>query len=160
MTFSKILEGYVAQQQRLSQSDVFTAFAEQNTPAAVERAVAKRRDKAKEKALAERDDLLRLWEKWRRERVDALLAGPYGARAQSLIAFLETMTLDQGPQLIEFVRAADWHRTDPDTRFEILALVNHALTALREQHGLPPFDDALPDEEPTAFIIIREMFRS
>jgi muconolactone delta-isomerase len=124
-----------------------------------QRAAAKRREKAKEKALAERDDLLRLWKRWRHERLEALLAGPYGESVRELLAFLQTMSLDDGPQLIEFVSAGDWHRTDPDTRFEILSLINTALTTLREQHGLPPFDDALPDEEPTAFLIIRELFR-
>ena len=162
MTLDKILEGYVAQQQKLSQSDAFLDFAERQTPAAVkarQRAVAKRREKAKEKALRERDDLFRLWKQWRHERLEALLAGPYGEPVRELLAFLQTMSLDEGPQLIELVRAGDWHRTDPDTRFEILSLINAALTTLREQHGLPPFDDALPDEEPTAFLIIREMFR-
>jgi hypothetical protein len=164
MTLGKILEGYVAQQQKLSQSSAFLDFAEQQqTPAPVrarQRAAAKRREKAKEKALTERDDLFRLWKHWRRERLEALLTGPYGAKAQALLAFLQTMSLDDGPQLIELARAGDWHRTSCDTRFEILSLINTALTALREQHGLPPFDDGIPpDEEPTAFIIIREMFR-
>jgi hypothetical protein len=36
-----------------------------------------------------------------------------------LLAFLQTMSLDDGPQPIELVRAGDWHRTDPDVRFEI-----------------------------------------
>jgi hypothetical protein len=162
MTFAKILEGYIAQQQKLSRSDAFINFAEQQTPAAVkarQRAAEKRREKAEEKALAERDDLFRLWKRWRHERLEALLAGPYGESVRELLAFLQTMSLDDGPQLIEFVRAGDWHRTDPDTRFEILSLINTALTMLREQQGLPPFDDALPDEEPTGFLIIREMFR-
>jgi muconolactone delta-isomerase len=162
MIFAKILKGYVAQQQRLSQSDAFLDFAEQQTPAGVkarQRAAEKRREKAKEKALQERDDLFLLWRRWRHERVETLLAGPHGAKAQALLAFLQTMSLDDGPQLIELVRAGDWHHADPDTRFEILSLINTALTALREQHGLPLFDDALPDEEPTAFLIIREMFR-
>jgi hypothetical protein len=93
------------------------------------------------------------------DRLEVLLAGPYGEPVRELITFLRTMSLDEGPQLIELVRASDWHRTDPDTRSEILSLINAALMTLREQHGLLPFDDALPDEEPTAFLIIREMFR-
>jgi hypothetical protein len=145
-----------------SPSNAFTNFAEQNTPAAVkahQRAAAKRRAKAAEKELQERDDLLHIWTKWRCERIEALLAGPHGAKARLLVAFLERMTLDHGPQLIEFVRVGAWHHTDPDTHFEILSLINSALITLRERAGLPLFDDALPDEEPTAFLIIREMFR-
>jgi hypothetical protein len=159
MTFAKIPEGYVAQQQKLSQSDAFLDFAERETPAAVkarQHAVEKRREKAKEKALRERDDLFQFWRQWRHERIETLLAGPHGAKTQALLAFLQTMSLEDGPQLIEFVRADDWHRADP---FEILSLIDAALTTLREQHGLPPFDDARPDEEPTAFLIIREVFR-
>jgi hypothetical protein len=121
---------------------------------------APRRTKAAEKkALQERENLFHFWWRWCHERVEALLAGPPGGAAQTLLEFLQTMSLDQGPQLIELVRAGDWHRTDSDVRFEILSLINAAITALHEQHGLPPFDDALPDEEPTAFLVIREMFR-
>jgi hypothetical protein len=164
MTLAKILEGYIAQQQKLSsQSDVFTDFADANTPAVVkahQRATAKRRAKAEEKALQERDDLFRLWTQWRHERVETLLSGPHGAKAQALLAFLQKMSLDDGPQLIELVRAGDWRHADPDTRFEILSLINTALVALRERHGLSPIDDGIPpDEEPTAFVVIRELFR-
>ena len=77
------LAGCIAayRRQRLSRSDAFLDFAERQTPAAVkarQRAAAKRREKAKEKALQERDDLFRLWKQWRHERLEALLAGPYG----------------------------------------------------------------------------------
>ena len=109
-----------------------------------------------------------------KERVDAValtswitahrpqqaLIKPYGEPVRELLTFLRTMSLDEGPQLIELVRASDWHRTDPDTGFEILSLINAAITELRERHNLPPFDDGIPpDDEPTAFIVIREMFK-
>ena len=140
----------------------FLDFAEKQTPAPVkarQRATEKRRAKVEQKALTERDNLLRLWKQWRHERVEALLAGPHGAEARALLAFLQAMSLDDGPRLVEFVRAGGWHRADPDTRFEILSLINATLTTLRERANLVPFDDLLPDEEPTAFLIIREMFR-
>ena len=162
MTFDKILKGYVAQQKKLSRGEAFLAFAEKQTSAPVrprERAT-KRREKAGEKALQERDDLFHIWTKWRREQVEALLTGPHGGAAQALLEFLQTMSLDDGPRLIEFVRAGDWHCADADARFEILSLINTAITALRERHDLPPFDDGIPpDDEPTAFIAIREFFR-
>jgi len=141
----------------------FTDFAEANTPAAVkarQRATAKRRAKAEEKALQERDDLFRLWKQWRREQVEALLSGPHGTKAQELLGFLQTMSLSDGPRLIEFVRAAGWQHVDADTKFEILSLINTAITELRERAGLAPFDDGIPpDEEPTALVIIRELLR-
>jgi hypothetical protein len=69
------------------------------------------------------------------------------------------MALDDGDRLVEFVRAAGWAHADVNTRFEILSLINATITALRERAGLPAISDALPDEEPTTFIILREMFR-
>ena len=144
----------------------FLKFAEEQTPAAVKArqlATEKRRvtaaQKAADNALAERKDLFRLWKKWRRERLETLLAGPHSAAAGELIAFLRAMTLDDGARLVEFVRAAGWERADADTKFEVLSLINAAITALHERAKLPPINDALPDEEPTAFLIIREMFR-
>jgi len=142
--------------------NAFLDYAEKQTPAAVkarQRAAEKRRDTAAEKALAERDDLFRLWRRWRHERLEALLAGPHGDAARELVAFLQTMTLDDGIRLVEFVRAAGWKRTDADAKFEVLSLINVTITALRERAELSPFDDPLPDQKPTAFLIIRELFR-
>jgi hypothetical protein len=140
----------------------FLDFAEKQTPAAVkarQRATEKRRATAAEKALAERDDLFHLWKLWRKERLEALLAGPHGAAVRDLVAFLQTMALDDGDRLIEFVRAAGWARVDADTKFEVLSLINATIIALRERAKLPPFDDGLPDEAPATSILIREMFR-
>ena len=142
--------------------NAFIDFGEKQMSPAVkarQRAAEKRRATAAEKALAERDSLHQLWKVWRKERVAALLSGPRAAAAQGLVAFLQTMTLDDGDRLIEFVRAADWARADADTKFEVLSLINATITALRERAGLPAISDALPDEEPTTFIILREMFR-
>src|SRR5215831_15359460 len=141
--------------------NAFLDYAEKNTSATVkarQRAAEKRRvTKAEEKALAERDDLFRLWKKWRRERLETLLAGPHGIAAQELVAFLKTMKLEDGTRLVEFVCAAGWAHTDADTKFEILSLINATIIALRERAELSPISDSLPGEEPTAFLIIREM---
>jgi hypothetical protein len=142
--------------------NAFLDYAEKQTPATVkarQRAAEKRRATAAEKALAERDDLFHLWKLHRQERLEALLAGPHGAAARELVAFLQAMTLDDGDRLVEFVRAAGWARADADTRFEILSLLDASIVALRERANLPPINDALPHEKPTAFLIIREMFR-
>jgi hypothetical protein len=142
--------------------NAFLDYAEKQTPAAVkarQRAVEKRRATAAEKALAERDDLLHLWKQWRRERLEALLAGPYAAAARELVAFLQAMVLDDDDaRLVEFVRAAGWERVDADTKFEVLALINITICTLRERAKLSPINDSLPGEEPTAFLILREMF--
>jgi hypothetical protein len=112
---------------------------------------------AQQNALQERDQLCRLWQKWHQERVDALLAGPCGDAARVLIRFLETITLEQGSELIALVRNAYWSEADSNTRFLILGLIDSRIAQLREQHGLAPFDDALPDEPPTVFQIVREV---
>ena len=140
----------------------FLEFAEKQTPAAGkarQRAAERRRVQAAEKALAERDDLFHLWKKWRRERLEALLSGPHSDAARALVTFLQGMTLDDGARLVEFVRTADWARTDADTKFEVLSLINAAVTALRERAKLAPIDDPLPHQESSAFLIIRELFR-
>jgi len=142
--------------------NAFLEFAEKQTPAAVkarQSAAEKRRATAAEKALAESADLFRLWKRWRHERLETLLGGAHGDAARELVAFLRAMTLDDGARLVEFVRAAGWERTDADTKFEVLSLINATITALRERAELPPINDALPDEKSTAFLIIRELFR-
>jgi hypothetical protein len=142
--------------------NAFLEFAEKQTPAAVkarQRATEKRRAVKAEREAAERDDLFRAWKKWRRERLETLLAGPHGAAAHDLVAFLEGMTLGDGARLVELIRAAGWGDVDADTKFEVLSLINAAITALRERAGLAPIDDPLPEEKPTAFLIIRELFR-
>jgi len=142
--------------------NAFLDHAERHTPAAVkarQRATEKRRAKAAEKALAERDDLFRLWKKWRQERLDALLNGAHAAAAQELVAFLQTMTLEDGEKLVELIRAGGWERADADTKFEVLSLLNLTITELRDRAGLPSIDDPLPGEESSAFLIIRELFR-
>lgn len=144
----------------------FLKLGEQRPPAVVrarQRAAEKRRataaQKAADKAAAEREDLFRLWRKWRKERLEALLAGPHGEAVSKLVAFLKAMTLTDGARLVEHVRTAGWERTDADTKFEILSLINAAITALRERAELPPFDDPLPGATPTTFLIIKGIFR-
>jgi len=69
------------------------------------------------------------------------------------------MTLDDADALVRFMRTGDWQRAAADTRFEVLSLVNEAITRLRKRNGLVEIDDPLPDQPSTAFIIIRELFR-
>jgi hypothetical protein len=120
---------------------------------------ADRRAEKREKALAERDALFHLWKLYRRERFDTLLAGPHGNAVRELIQFLKSMNVEDGPELVEFVRKAGWAHTDGDTRFEVLSLINASVTTMRERAGLLPFDDPVSDEETSAFFLIKELFR-
>ena len=141
----------------------YVAKSETAADKARQRTAEKRRataaQKAAEKALRERDDLFRLYKKERRERLNALLAGPRGSAAQELVTFLKTITLTDEPRLIEAVRAGGWEHADANTRFEILALIDAAIIALRERAGLPPISDPLPGQPPSAFLILRELLR-
>jgi hypothetical protein len=107
-----------------------------------------------DKKLADEARLLRAWQRWRRERLEALLAGPYAKAVQALFDFLKTMN---GPSaLIDFVKAGPWIDTDADVRVEILALVDAVIIRRRERMGLVPFDDALPDQPLNVFLVLRE----
>ena len=102
---------------------------------------------------------MRGWRRWRKQGVDALLAGPYGSEARDLVAFLDAMTLEEGsPELIK--RAGAWRALTPSALVQILRLIDRTSPALREKHGLAPLSTmSLPGEPPTAFEIIREMLR-
>jgi hypothetical protein len=151
----------------MSSSNPFLDYAEKQTPAAVkarQRAAETRRAKAAEKALAERDTMFGLWKVWRKERLEALLSGPHGNAARELVDFLRTMTLYDEARLLELIRTSGWIHADTDTKFEVLSLINIAITTQRERAGLPPIDDPIgehlrTDENLSAFLLIREMFR-
>jgi hypothetical protein len=146
----------------VQRSNAFLDFADKQTPAPVKarmRAAEKRAATAAEKKLAEREQTHRLWKEYRAERIGELLKGPYAKAAHELLVFLGTMTLTDGAALIDLVRRGPWCTAAANIRFEIISLIDAALTSQRERAGLPPFDDALPGEEPTAFLVIREMLR-
>ena len=126
---------------------------------AYQRAAEKRAATREEKALAERDATFRAWRLWRRERLDTLLNGPRGDAVRELVTFLQGMKLGDDAALLAHVRAGNWHQADAKTKSEVLALINTAIVRTRELAGLKPFDDGLPGEPPTAFPIVRELFR-
>jgi hypothetical protein len=124
-----------------------------------ERAAEKRAQTKAEKALADRDQLFQLWRKWHREQCDALLTGSYGEAGHELVAFLDTMSLEQAPNLIALVERGPWRSANPDARYHVLRLIDGHIAHLRERAGLAPFEDSLPftGEAPTAFEVIRGM---
>jgi hypothetical protein len=140
-------------------SDPFATFADTAIVAprkARIQAAEARAERKRQEALEERGKLFRLWQHWHRQQVEQLRAGPYAAAVHELAGFLETLSLTSGPELIKLVRRGPWRDADPDTRFQILRLIDAALVQLRERRGLAPFNDALPDEPPTVFQIIRD----
>jgi len=142
-------------------ADAYLDLAKQQIPAPVRarrRAAETRRERAREKALAERDAQFRAWQREHREQLDAALAGPHGAKLAALLGALESLTLETADALIEHVRADDWAAADGDMRFLALRLVDAAIVRLRERAGLEPFDDPL-DQSPDAFLTLRSLLR-
>jgi hypothetical protein len=134
----------------------FEALADRqiNAPRKARMRAAERR--AVEKALTERNKQYAAWQHWHQNQCEELLAGRHGDDARTLVAFLNALTLDQAPDLVALVERGPWRGADPDTRYQILRLVDRSIAHVRERAGLAPFDDALPNEPPTAFQIIRE----
>ena len=113
-------------------------------------------ERAKRKALAERDYLYREWRKWHEEQIGQFLSGEYSDAARELHEFLSKASLDSGDQLIELVKRGPWLEADDDTRYQVLRMINHAIVYLRESNGLAPFDDAL-DNDLNVFLEIRRI---
>lgn len=125
------------------------------------RAAKTRAERKLEKERLEREQLFGQWTKWHKDRKAELLAGPYSEAANELALFLERMTITDAPALIELAKRGPWQQADADTQFLVLELITHSILYLREREGLEPFDDPIPfsDDEPDAFMIIREMLR-
>jgi hypothetical protein len=124
----------------------------------------KARQRASEQRVAAQKEcavLRKAWSAWRRERIAALIGRPYGEAAQTLCELLDDMTIGDGAALVAAIRTGPWRDANPDTRHEVIAMVDRAIMRLRERNGLPPLDDAMPfsDEPPTAFQIVREALR-
>jgi hypothetical protein len=145
----------------MTSNNPFTAFGETYAPTQKPRrqGVSAREATRREKALQERDRLSLAHQRWRKEAFNALLKGPHGAAAQTLIDFLEHMEVSDAPELIAHVSAGPWRGVDADARFLILVLVDAAIIHLRERAGLVPFDDPLRDEESNTFLTIRKLLQ-
>jgi hypothetical protein len=109
------------------------------------------------KKIAEDTAMLRAWKAWHREQLEQVLGGPHGAAVAQVVEFLKGMGPQSAPALIALLHEHDWRRMDADVRFVVLHEINTAIIKLREQSGLPPFDDALPNERDTGFLIVRQL---
>ena len=108
---------------------------------------------------AEQNVLYVQWQKWKEDRRKELCEGPHGQAATDLSVFLDAMHMGQAEELIDFVRLGPWQNADRDARFMVLDMISNTITYKREQLGLEPFDDPLPDDEPNAFVIIRDLLK-
>ena len=136
-------------------SNAFLELAERQIVAPV-----KARGRALEKRNRKLEESQRLFRHWQNKRLEQLLAGHHSEAARALVSFLDSMKPADGRALIEMVERGAWRQADGDARFAALHLIDIAIARVREQQGLPPFDDPLPwlDDDPEPiFRIIKEM---
>ncbi len=111
-----------------------------------------------EKQIDEDEVLERMWRAGKKQQRTELMAGPHGKEIKGLMTFLRTMTLSSAPALITFIERAAWIRAAPeDVRHAVLEIVAIGIGNLRVKEGFERFDDALWDEPPKAFHIIRDL---
>lgn len=109
----------------------------------------------------ERDEQtqFKLYRKAHRTALTALLTNPIiGDKVSALVKYLKTLGPESAPALVDYIERSEWLlRANKDVRQECLSIIADAIVRVRVQCGLPPFDDSLLDEPPTAFEVIRKM---
>jgi hypothetical protein len=111
-----------------------------------------------EKQLDEDEVLERLWRAGKKQQRIELMTGPHGKDIKGLMTFLRIMTLSSAPALITLIERATWIRTAPeDVRHAVLEIVARGIGDLRVKEGFERFDDALWDEPPRAFHVIKNL---
>ncbi|ACL58738.1 hypothetical protein [Methylobacterium nodulans] len=111
-----------------------------------------------EKKLREDEQLSKQYRAWKRQKLEALLAGPHGEEIRDLDRFMRRMGLADGPALIARVEAAAWIlEMDADARHDLLSLIGRRIALMRERNGLEPFNDGVPGDPPRAFERIKTL---
>lgn len=109
-----------------------------------------------EKAMFEANAQFREYQKWRRQCRAELFSGEYADRLSELGSMLKCLTPESAPALVDWVEYADWlQQADYKTRMGTLSVIADEIARFRVRRGMPPFDDSLPGEHPTAFEQIR-----
>lgn len=113
-----------------------------------------------EKKMRDQERMVRFWKAYRREAQDELKVSPFAKEIAGLRTFIRTMTPQSAPALVRLIQNSVWLKdADADTRYRLLTVVSDGIRRLREKHGMPPFDDALPGEPLTAYDQIKEILR-
>jgi hypothetical protein len=143
-------------------ANLFLSIADQQISAPVkarQQAAERRAQTRLDQNEADRERLMKAWCAVQQRQIDDALVGPYGAQIATLLAFLKELSLEREAELVGFVQTDSWRSANADIRFLAMRLVGSRLARLREDAGLAPFDDPLPDEPPSVFLQIREMLR-
>lgn len=114
---------------------------------------------AAEKALAEKDRLLRQANAQKRRELANLYADEqWGERLRKFGATLNHFGIEHSDEMVAYVhREARWlrHEAPDDIRHMALHLVGERIQRIRARAGLVPFDDPLPGEEPDTFLLCK-----
>jgi hypothetical protein len=87
-----------------------------------------------------------------------LLEGACAADFEKLIRFLDQMTINTAPALVEAVKNSVWlSEADQKVKEDALWLIDTTIVSLRVKAGLSPFDDPIFEAAPNAFQIIRKV---
>ena len=116
----------------------------------------KRRKTAQDQKLHEQNRLARMWRQWHRTLCAEALEGPHSALVREVFQILRTMTL-RDTRILGLANSTDWRTVDRKTREILLHEIDRRIIALREQTGLPPFDDALPGQKLNGFLVIKSL---
>jgi hypothetical protein len=162
----------------MSLAEHFLTLAERQTPEPVKRklrAFAKREaEKLRvptpaEKKIREQSGLTAAHKRARRLEWKEALLGPYGKRLATLKRSLARCGPADAERMAEHVeeQAAEWLRAaDMKTRHEAWRLCSARIQKIRENEGLPPFDDAItslidgdPGEPPCVAMRCRNALR-
>ena len=95
----------------------------------------------------------------REERRAAQRSGLYGDEIAELDEILNRLTVSTIADLVDYISISRFIDADADTRHGVLSMIGAAIAHVHEEVGRPPFDDGLPDETPSAFVLIRELLQ-
>lgn len=98
---------------------------------------------------------LQLFKQWKKEIRSGLASGDYGPEIVQLLRLLRRIPDED--VLIRFVQQRWLAEATLEVRYNILSYIDHAMMRWNIRHGLPPFNDSLPDQPDSAFIIIRKL---
>jgi hypothetical protein len=109
-----------------------------------------------ERKLYDQSQQLKRFREWKREIRSGLLTGDYAPEITQLLKLLRK--LPEPDVIVRFIQDAQWLRNGSAVmRHAVFEYVDAAMIRWRVRHGLPSFDDGLPDEPPSAFVTIRRL---
>jgi len=149
----------------IDKQDPFAKLAEEMMTAPIRaqlKAAKTREERRQAQQASDKDVLHRTWKQWHSKRAQTLQTGPYGNDVAEVISFLESMTLQDGGEIVALIERGPWRDADAETKDLLLGLINRRIMYLRQAEGWSPFDDSIPhfDESATAFEIIRGVLQT